>query len=77
MIIDKAKVSTYTKDEVRGYTFTVNAFWVTIRDSEGQVIFDRSADKDNWLDKPHAKITKALSTLETALIDAVKESRLT
>lgn len=65
MIIN-ADLTNYGKQPFKGYKVHTNAFWVTVSDLEGNTVFDRKVDPK------HDRIAKALSELESALIEAIK-----
>ena len=71
MIIN-ADLTNYGKQPFKGYKVHTNAFWVTVSDLEGNTVFDRNPNTLTWLDPKHDRIAKALSELESALIEAIK-----
>jgi hypothetical protein len=57
----------------RKFAFNVNGYWTTIHALRGSypevkaVVFKREPTNNDWLDKEHAAIVKAIRQLETAL----------
>ena len=64
--------------------FKIGGYHVRIIDEDGKTIFQRGdyprTDADpmgtgeNWLDKPHRRITDAIKELEEALLEAARPS---
>lgn len=72
MVTHNLKLTDYRKQPFKGYTVSINSFWVTIYDSKDEV-YKREASSPNWLDDSHEQITKAISALESALLKVIPQ----
>jgi hypothetical protein len=75
MVIDKASATSYCGD-ITNVKFETNCAHVRIMDKHNKVLFERGFDSgvnlgEDWLDEKHTAINKALSALETAILNAV------
>lgn len=70
MYTTELRVSDYVK---RFYKFTCNAYWIKIYDANTKaLLFERSIHNDNWFDKEHQKIIKAMNELEKAVFEVIR-----
>ena len=53
----------------------VNAYWITIKDTHGKVIFQRHGDSGAWMDKQHNQIVKAMNDFESVLEEAAGKEK--
>jgi hypothetical protein len=66
----------------QGYAVETNCYWITITKCERgtgretqEIVFERKPQMDEWLDEKHARITRAISELEEAVLAAVREKK--
>ncbi len=75
MYTTNVRLLKHTSTSTSEYKVEFNAYHVHISDKAGNMLYSRdhsSSSKGEWLDPSHTKITKALSDLEDALLEAIE-----
>ncbi len=77
MYVEKMKVMDFSAGaDLPTYRVSINGFHVTVVAEsgilKGKIVFSREViESTSWLDPQHTKITKAITALEKAILEAV------
>ena len=69
-MIGKISINDFQRNNTP-FSMEFNCYWVTIKDENGNIVFERKPCNENWLSTDHRKITYALNLLEEAILSAI------
>ncbi len=55
------------------YRVLINGFWITIYNTEDEVLFKRDPKDGNWLDAAHKSLINPIEELEKAVMDLMRQ----
>lgn len=65
----------YSPNKTQSFRVKINCYHITITNMQGEEIYSRLPQNDNWLDAGHQRIAKSLSEMEKALTEAIQAEK--